>query len=112
MAKTPLNLDLLDVDDAIVKHKYGEVTSTFIKQTGSLEFDAEGLFSETIFGEITSPMRLIRFGYITLNTTIIHPRIYRAIVRLKQLYKEIMNRSSYSIWDNKDKDFVRADEID
>lgn len=109
MKQTPLQLDILDLSKHIVKYGIDPVTSTGIKKTGSIEFDEEGLFSEKIFGEITADDRFTKFGYIDLRVTIIHPRVYKSLIKLKKFYEEILNGSSYAIFDKTEKDLIQAD---
>lgn len=108
----PIKIEILDVDEFIQKQNILEVKSTFIKEVGSDQFDKEGLFSEEIFGELASTDRLIRFGKIKLNTTVIHPFIYGTLLSLKRFYDDILSRTSYAIFDKTEKDFIKADEND
>jgi len=103
---TPLNIDIMNVDDYITENSLQEVTSSFIKDTSTGNFDQNGLFSERIFGEIASQERILRPGYISLNTPILHPKLYDVIVSLKTLYKQILTGTEYAVWDDRKKDFV------
>jgi len=58
------------------------VTSTEIK-TRSGEFNPGGLFSEVIFGAEGSMDRVKTFSYINLEAKVIHPTLYRHIIRLE-----------------------------
>lgn len=111
MAK-PLNLNLLDIDEFIRMHDCKQVTSTFIFESSSRVMKSDGLFSEDIFGQLNSPERLIRFGYIELNTTVFHPVIYSTICSLKRMYGDILARKIYARFDKETNDFVQADELD
>ncbi len=65
------------------------VTSTEMK-TRSGEFNESGLFSEEIFGTEGSLDRSKSFSFINLSTKVIHPTLYRHIIRLeRKLYIEI-----------------------
>ena len=108
----PLNITLMDVDNFIREHGCKPVTTILIKETSSTVFHHAGLFSEEIFGQIGSPERLIKFGYIDLRTQIFHPTVYTAICKLKALYGEIMARKTYARFDDEIKDFIRSDESD
>ena len=105
---SPLKLNVLDVNSYIESNGVSEVTSIFIRQPSSIEFDTNGLFSETIFGQIGSPERLIKFGYIDLKCKIIHPLIYNNILKLARWYVEILNGRTYARFDEKAKVFVKS----
>lgn len=106
--KPPFNITIMDVDDYIQRNLTLEVTSSAIKSPSSSKFDDRGLFSELIFGEIGTPERMTRFGYINLNTEIMAPVIYDTIISMGSLYKEIMSGSTYAIFNNETKDFEKV----
>ena len=66
------------------------VTSTQLK-TRSGEFDENGLFSETIFGPEDSIDRSQRMSYINLNAEVIHPTLYRIIMRLDRRLEKMFS---------------------
>jgi len=105
---SPLNLGILDVNAYIEKNGISPVTSIFIRQPSSTEFDTNGLFSEEIFGQVGSPERLIKFGYIDLKCNILHPLIYNNIMKLSRWYVEILASKTYAIFDEKTKTFVKS----
>lgn len=78
---------------------------------GTQAFHPEGIFSVPIFGRIGSPEREKTFGYVNLNTTILHPFVAVVLYKLKGLYKGIIEGRSYVKWDPVLKDFVQSDEI-
>jgi len=108
----PVKLEIMDVDTFITEHNLLEVSSTFVKEPSSTTFDQDGLFSEKIFGEIASGERLARHGWINLRTEIIHPRIYKILIRVKRLYQDVMAGRRYARFDNTVKDLVVANEED
>lgn len=110
MPLDPLNIWLMDVNAFIRENKCMPVTSVFIRETTTNEFKHDGLFSEDIFGQINTPDRLVRFGYIDLRTQVLHPLIYINIVKLKALYGEIMARKTYAVFNPETKEFERASE--
>ena len=59
------------------------VTTTEIK-TRSGEFNVDGLFSEEIFGAEGSLDRSKQFSFINLSTHVIHPTLFRHIIRLER----------------------------
>lgn len=92
----PLNIALLDVDDFIKRFSCQEVKSPLIREASSNSFHHEGLFSEEIFGQIGSPQRLINFGYINLRTKVLHPVIYKNLLKLKSFIADIMAGTKYA----------------
>ena len=108
----PMNIELMNVDKFIMDHNAKQVTSMFIKEPSSDEFNHRGLFSEDIFGQVGSPDRLIRFGYIDLRTKVFHPAIYGYLIKLKALYGEILSGKSYAKFDKTQRDFVACDTDD
>ena len=100
------------MDSKIADQVIMEVTSTSIKDSTTGRFHEEGLFSEEIFGELASPNRLSRKGYIDLRCEIFHPRVFKIIVSLKRVYKEIMRGGTYAHFDEKLGDFRIAHEDD
>lgn len=108
----PLRIEIMDIDSKIARDNIQEVTSPFIREPSSTNLHPGGLFSEVIFGEIASPARLVTMGYIDLRTKIIHPRLFKTIMRLKGLYKEVIEGKTYAIFDKEEKDFVKAMDTD
>ena len=112
MALDPIRLSIMNVQKFIRENKCQPVTSVFIRETTTNEFKSDGLFSEKIFGQINTPERLVRFGYINLRTKIIHPVIYKNIIKLKSLYEEIVSRQTYAVFNPSTGEFERASEED
>ena len=108
----PLNLNLLNIDEFIRLHDCKRVTSTFIYEPSSRILKNDGLFSEDIFGQLNSPERLIKFGYIELNCVIFHPVVYSTICTLKRLYGDILARKAYAKFDNEKGDFVACEDYE
>lgn len=104
----PFNIRVMDVDAYIQNNNIPPVTSLAIDMPSSSEFHVKGLFSEEIFGAVGNPERLIQFGYIELNTTILAPIVYKNLIKLSKLYHEIMAGKAYAVFDDATKDFVRA----
>ena len=75
------------------------VTSTEIK-TRSGEFNPNGLFSEELFGGEGSFERSKTFSFILLSTKVIHPTLFRHIIRLeRKLEKWFSTEASFNITD-------------
>ena len=89
----------------------GQVTSLDIFQNNTRNFAENGLFSTEIFGKVGSEERLTRMGIIDTKTRILHPRIFKYLTMLKQMYKGILSGKVYAKFDEKEKDFVLADQL-
>lgn len=79
---------------------------------GSDNFHEDGLFSISIFGRVGDPSRDLRFSYIATGIEVIHPLIFRNIIKLKKFYSEIIKGNAYAVFDTKKNDFVLSDAID
>lgn len=77
----------------------------------SKNFHPRGLFSVENFGRVGEIKRNRLFGYIELNTTVLHPVLYKILCDLKSLYSDIMHSKEYAVFDNKIKDFVKSDPL-
>lgn len=108
--KEPFNLYLLPTDRSAITGLL-PVTSLNIFLTGT-EFHPNGLYSDVIFGPAGDKLRQRRFSFIDIRTEIMHPKIFFDLVKLKQLYLGIFSGTTYAIWDEKKKDFVKSDIID
>ncbi len=106
----PLDLAIMDVDQHISENNIMEVSSAFIKEPSTGNFDLNGLFSEQIFGELASPDRVYRKGYVDLHTKIIHPKLYGTLLSLNSLYLKIINGAEYAVFNKTTKDFELTDE--
>lgn len=104
----PVNIAIMDVDQFIYQHRAMPVTSSLVLEPSTNNFNDNGLYSESIFGAIGSPDRMLRFGYIELNTQIFSPKIFKIIAQLGSLYKEIMSGAAYAVFDPVTKDFTRV----
>lgn len=82
------------------------VTSLDIYDGASSEFHDQGLYSTTIFGRVGSDERDVNFSYIDLKVKIFHPKIFRDLMSLKSLYKEIITGRETAIFDPVTKDFI------
>lgn len=66
------------------------VTSTVLK-TRTGEFHPDGLLSEEIFGVEGSLDRSKKMSYIDLNTEVIHPTLYRHIIKLERKLEKMFS---------------------
>lgn len=84
----------------------GEVTKPNIFLYGKDEFDPDGLYSDEIFGAMGTKDRNVKPGYISLKVPIYHPLIYKTILSLKTLYKNIIEGKTKVKFDENERDFV------
>jgi len=104
--REPLNITLVDAEAVIKQEGLMEVTESFVMAPSSTSFHAEGLYSEEIFGEIAAEERLHRFGYINLRARVLHPRVYKILIKLKRSYEDIISGATHAVWDETEKDFL------
>lgn len=104
----PINIAIMDVDRFIFDNRVLPVTSNLSFEPSTNNFNPDGLYSEEIFGPIGSPDRMLRFGYIELNTQIFNPKIFKIILKLGSLYKDIISGAAYAVFDPVIKDFKRV----
>lgn len=93
-----MRVSLLDAPAFIKQNGWLPVTSSLIKESSTDTFHPDGLFSEKIFGEVTSTSRMTTFGYVDLNTTVLHPKIFKNLVRIKKFYAEVMSGKSNAVF--------------
>lgn len=83
-----------------------------IYENNTENFHPDGLFSTDIFGRVGDPIRDRRFSFIETNIKVMHPLIFRNLVKMRQFYGEIIKGNAYAIFDRKINDFVKSDPID
>lgn len=103
----PFNIHVMDVAKFIHAAGCKPVTSSFIQEPSSSEFNHEGLFSEEIFGQLGTEERMTRFGYIELNTTIISPPVFVNLMKLGSFFQDLMAGKVYAVWNKVTKTFDR-----
>lgn len=104
------NIKLIDLTGDRLKF-LTPVTSLDMMDGASDNFHPAGLFSIPIFGRVGSDERDTRFSYIDVKVRVLHPFVYKALVKIKGLYAGIMSGKSWATWDNNEKDFVQSDEV-
>lgn len=108
LSATPFNLTgLLNLTPDKLK-AIRPVTSLDIFDQTKTNFHEDGLYSVSIFGKVGDKLREKRFSYIDIKAPIFHPNIWRALYRLKALYTEILEGTSYAVWDASISDFVKT----
>jgi len=102
----PFNITPLHVDNFIKSQGLVEVTSHLIWEPSSTNLHPDGLFSEGIFGQIGSSERFSRIGFISLNTKILAPVIFKNVIDLKPMYSDIMAGKTYAKFNVKLGEFI------
>jgi hypothetical protein len=110
LSKLPFNVYLLSPDKNRLAGLLPVQSMDIYNSLG--EFNSQGLFSVEIFGEMGSSKRQVTHSFIDMRTTIMHPKIYSELVKLKSLYGNIMKGTGYAQWNEELKDFVKSDIID
>jgi hypothetical protein len=106
---SPFNVKLLDVNAYVKNFLVQPVLDlSFYEPSSGNAFAKTGLFSENIFGSLGSTERMVTFGYIALNTSVLQPLIYKNLVKLASLYEEIITGTSYALFDPIKFDFIRC----
>lgn len=108
-ASQPFNVELLRVDQQLLS-KLRPVTSMDFFDSAGGDLHEEGLFSIGIFGRMGDEQRDRIFSYINIKTPVFHPLIYRALIRLRGFYKDLMAGKQYARWNPELKDFEPASE--
>lgn len=103
--ETPINLELIFGTDEDIRG-VPPIEAQDIMEGMTKNFHPRGLFSNEYFGKVGSEYRNRMFAYIDLHVDIIHPHLYRAVVKLKAFYGEILSGRAYAIFDPKLSDFV------
>lgn len=107
----PVNIKLMNTRNERVKD-FKKVTSldTFDGMNTN-NFHPEGLFSTEIFGRVGTPERDTRMSFIHTKITILHPFIFKKIIRLKGLYKGIITGRQFAVWNEVESDFESSDMV-
>tara|TARA_B100002019_G_C21272773_1_gene603349 strand:- start:3729 stop:5252 length:1524 start_codon:yes stop_codon:yes gene_type:complete len=107
----PVNLDIMKLDKTQLQSiRQVSVLDIFDGRGGN--FHDDGLFSTTTFGRVGDPVRDRRFGYIDLKVSVLHPTIYKTIIKLNKLYEGILTGREFAIFDKEQNDFIPASAID
>lgn len=106
----PANISILVPTDEYVRAmKPCKVLDIF--DGSSTNFHEDGLFSVSTFGRVGSEERDFKFSYIDLKVEILHPYLYKSLVKLKGFYAEVMAGKSYARWDSELNDIIPSDAI-
>lgn len=107
----PVLLWILHAEDSDLRH-IPEITRLDIFDGASSDFHDDGLFSTRIFGLVGSDERDANYGKIKLKTKILHPKIYRDLCALRELYRQIMDGAAMAKFNEKEGDFYPSVEED
>ncbi len=108
--KLPFNIALLDSSESRIKGLLAVESMDIYSMDG--DFHPQGLYSSQIFGKPGQKIRQNRHGYIDMRVSILHPKIFSELSKLKNLYKGILSGTTYAIWDNDLKDFIKSNILD
>lgn len=106
-AVLPANMTLLDFSKVLYK-LMTPVSSTDINEGLTHNLHDEGLYSVPIFGRVGTKERDETESYIDIKLPIFNPIYLHTLIKLKGLYKGILNGSEYVIWDDQLKDFIKS----
>lgn len=101
----PTEIWLLQLTDDVVKY-LRPVTSLDINDGMTANFHDDGLYSTVIFGKVGTEERDKNFSYIDIKASILHPKVFDDLCRLKGLYKGILSGKETARFDEQLKDFV------
>lgn len=107
----PFNIKLLQLQPEHLRNMR-KVTSLDTFDGATKNFHPDGLFSTQTFGVSGSDARYVRYAYIDLKITILHPIIFRALVKLKSFYQDIMSGREFAKWNDELSDFEKSTAID
>lgn len=103
----PANIWILQLTDEI-RSRLRQVTSLEIYEGSTPNFHPQGLYSVEIFGRVGLNERDYRFGFMDMKVRILHPKIFKDLVKLKQLYGEILAGRATAVFDEATQDFVAS----
>ncbi len=106
----PFNINILNLSKDTLK-TLRPVTVLDIFDGKTRQLNPNGLFSVDIFGKVGEETRNRTFSYISLNTQLIHPLIYRVMTELKSLYKGIASGLEYATWNDALGDFEKSNPL-
>lgn len=106
--EAPVNISLLVATEKDLA-RIGRITEQQIFGVGN-NFHPQGLFSTVIFGAVGSEYRSRVFGYIDLNTHILNPVIFNAIINCKAFYKYVLTGKQTALWNKETRQFEKSNE--
>ena len=109
-SQIPFNVTILNLTPEKLK-MLRPVKSPDVYDQVTGNFHEDGLFSVLTFGRVGDELRDQKFSYIDMHLNVLHPTIYRALVQLRSLYRDIMGGTAYAVFDEKEQDFVPANEL-
>ena len=107
----PFNLDPLYIKPNELR-VLQQVKVPDIFEGSTQNFHSEGLFSNTIFGNVGTAARDNTFAYIDIKLAVIHPFMLKVVTQLRGFYKDLIAGKVYATWDTKEKDFIASNGVD
>lgn len=107
----PFNIDLLDFNDRLLT-LVRKINSLDIFDGATKNFHKDGLYSTDIFGQVGTQVRSEKFAYIDVKLNILHPLIYRRLIKMRGFYGDIMSSKEFAIFDEDKKDFVKSNALE
>lgn len=104
----PMNIDLLFASDKEIQGML-PIQAQDIFEASSKNFHPKGLFSTEIFGRVGSEHRNRLFSYIDLKVDIIHPFLFKHLMKLSSLYEDIITGKKYVTFNKSTGDFEESD---
>lgn len=105
----PVLLWILHTEDPDLRH-IAAITRPDIFDGATTDFHDDGLWSTRIFGMVGSPERDTTYGKIDMGVRILHPKIYRDLTSLRELYKQIINGTASAIFDEQTGDYIASND--
>lgn len=102
------NANLIHISEFIEKNNLHEVKNANSFIGNAMSFDENGLWSEIIFGNVGTRERRTRFGFINLNSVMINPVMYKAILTSSEYIRNIIHEKERYVL-KKDGTFTQSD---
>jgi hypothetical protein len=107
----PFNIDLLVIPPDVLK-MVRPTTSLDIYDGATKNFHKDGLYSTEIYGVVGTDARYIKYSWINIKVSIIHPIIFKALGQIKSLYLDILSGREFAVFDKQTKDFVKSNALE
>ena len=109
--KEPFNIAIIDPSPQRLR-TLKEITAPDIWDTSTGELHPEGLYSTQAFGVQGTRERNRTHAYISTKLKVFNPKLLRELLKLKSLYREILEGKGYAIFSSEENDFVRSNALE